>query len=272
MVGSAGYITGSKHPILGTILHFTPSNIDSAYGYLHDKRTIEKLWVLRIKNCTPIAGRSYDSRQREYLDAVDGGWLSAASRMKKFRPNERRYRLSIQKSTQYGDRDRKSSHSRATSSKSPASKRSSDVWIEVPVSVSSKTINPRDPQHLEYPDGDTTQKAHGLGLSLGQASTPTSQIYDSRTEAADEKPEDRSSAPGDLHKHEDKGAVSDALVIASNTGPKPNETRQHEIDFAQAKDATSMPPPGPKQAVREKVELAMIKSHQDLTKIRRKVN
>ena len=136
--------------------------------------------------------------------------------------------------------------------------------FEIPVSVPSKSINPRDPQRLEHPDGDTTREAHGLELSLRQPSTPISQIYDSpRTEPADEKPEDRSSIPGDLHKHEGKGAVSDdPLVIASNTGPKRNKTRQHEIDFAQAKDATSMLSLGPNQAAREKIELAMIKSHE----------
>ncbi|KAL8837408.1 MAG: hypothetical protein Q9176_005714 [Flavoplaca citrina] len=53
MVGRAGSITCSKHPILGSLLHFAPSGFNAGHGSLvnRDQRQINKLWVLRVKNC-----------------------------------------------------------------------------------------------------------------------------------------------------------------------------------------------------------------------------
>ncbi|KAI4236061.1 MAG: hypothetical protein LQ349_002785 [Xanthoria aureola] len=65
MVGSVGYITCSKHPILGSILHFTPSNMDATFGFGGSQRIMD-LWVLRLQGSVPIAGRAYDATERSY--------------------------------------------------------------------------------------------------------------------------------------------------------------------------------------------------------------
>ena len=75
MVGSAGAITSSKHPILGSIIHFNPTNVDAFFGWQIRHGSIDRLWLGRMKNQVPIAGRLYDWRDRDHIETYDGPWM-----------------------------------------------------------------------------------------------------------------------------------------------------------------------------------------------------
>ena len=75
MAGSAGSITSSKHPIMGSIIHFNPTNVNAHYGWRVQNGEIDRLWVERMKDEVPIAGRSYNWRDREHIVTYDGEWV-----------------------------------------------------------------------------------------------------------------------------------------------------------------------------------------------------
>ena len=99
MVGPAGSITCSKHPILGSLLYFAPSGLNAGHGLLvnRSEQEIKRGWVLRIKQYVPVAEIAYPDTARTYLDKLDGKWLSAARQAENFQPDERRNRLALQK-------------------------------------------------------------------------------------------------------------------------------------------------------------------------------
>ena len=79
MVGSAGSITSSKHPILGSIIHFNPTNVDALFGWRIRHGSIDRLWVGRMKDKVPIAGRLYNWRDRDHIETYDGRWMGENS-------------------------------------------------------------------------------------------------------------------------------------------------------------------------------------------------
>lgn len=79
MTGCAGSITSSRHPILGSIIHFNPTNINTNFGWRIRHGRIDRLWVRRMEGKVPIANQSYSWRDRYRIMAYDGEWTRASS-------------------------------------------------------------------------------------------------------------------------------------------------------------------------------------------------
>lgn len=163
MVGSAGYITCSKHPILGSILHFTPSNVDAKFG-LGGSQRIEKLWVLRLQGYVPIAGRAYDRRELSFFVDWDGS-LTLATTADKYRKGN-------------------------TYSKQPKPRQAS-VSSSLNLPASSLSTHSRNSERTGSHTPDISQEA-GRDRALRRASIFYHQDL-AREIEADEKPDDRAS-------------------------------------------------------------------------------
>ena len=79
MAGCAGSLTSSRHPILGIILHFNPTNVNTICGWRIRDGRINPLWVRRMEGELPIANQSYNWRDRARIEAYDGKWARADS-------------------------------------------------------------------------------------------------------------------------------------------------------------------------------------------------
>ena len=79
MAGCAGSITSSRHPILGSIIHFNPTNVNTRFGWRIRHGRIDQLWVRRMEDEVPIANQSYTKRDRARMVAYDGEWTRADS-------------------------------------------------------------------------------------------------------------------------------------------------------------------------------------------------
>ena len=79
MAGCAGSITSSRHPILGSIIHFNPTNVNTRFGWRIRHGRINQLWVRRMEDEVPIANQSYTWRDRARIVAYDGEWTRADS-------------------------------------------------------------------------------------------------------------------------------------------------------------------------------------------------
>ena len=79
MAGCAGSLTSSRHPILGIIIHFNPTNVSTRYGWRVQHGRINPLLVRRMEGEVPIANQSYSWRDRDRIEAYDGEWARADS-------------------------------------------------------------------------------------------------------------------------------------------------------------------------------------------------
>ncbi|KAI4222110.1 MAG: hypothetical protein L6R36_006393 [Xanthoria steineri] len=161
MVGSVGYITCSKHPILGSILHFTPSNMNATFGFGGSQR-IMNLWVLRLQGSVPIAGRAYDATERSYLRDWAGPLILATT------------------AEQYNKGN--------ACSKLPKPRQAS-VSSFVNLQASSPSTHSRNSKRTGSHTADISQEA-GRDMALRQALILYHQDLARETEA-DEKPDDR---------------------------------------------------------------------------------
>ena len=164
MVGSVGYITCSKHPILGSILHFTSSNMNATFGFGGSQR-IMNLWVLRLRGYVPIAGRAYDARERRYLRAWDEPHTLATTVEKYNKGN--------------------------VYSKQPQPKQASvSSFVNLP--ASSRSTPSHNPKKTGSHNVDMSQEA-GRDPALGRALILYQQDLAREIEAGVEKPDDRTS-------------------------------------------------------------------------------
>ena len=161
MVGSVGYITCSKHPILGSILHFTPSNMNATFGFGGSQR-IMNLWVLRLQGSVPIAGRAYDATERSYLRDWAGPLILATT------------------AEQYNKGNAYSKHPKP---------RQSSVSSFVNLQASSPSTHSRNSKRTGSHTADISQEA-GRDMALRQASILYHQDL-AREIEADEKPDAR---------------------------------------------------------------------------------
>ncbi|CAO1606182.1 hypothetical protein XANCAGTX0491_009683 [Xanthoria calcicola] len=164
MVGSVGYITCSKHPILGSILHFTPSNMDATFGFGGSQR-IMRLWVLRLQGYVPIAGEAYQGREIRYLRDWDGP-LTLARTADKY---DKGYAYSKQPKPRHAS-----------------------VSSIVNLQASSHSTHSRNSKKTGSHKVDPSQEA-GRDPTLRQASILYQQELARKIEAGDEKPDDRAS-------------------------------------------------------------------------------
>lgn len=242
MVGSAGYITCSKHQILGSILHFTPSNLDAMFGFPGGSPRIGKLWVLRLKGYVPIAGRAYDDRERDYLIELN---QSGGLRMVMRREHN----------------DAKGYNEGNTYPKKPNPRRVSvSSFVNLPASPSS--IDSRNSNKVGNHTVDTGQEA-GLDIALRRASIPVHQPYvAAETEAKDGKPEDRSSmkrSPSPTT-DEDRDALPESLMITPDLDPDSHRPRRHESGLAHDGGDASRALHSPRHASKERMELTRIET------------
>lgn len=80
MDGEAGTITSSWHPMLGSIIHFSPRNTLRPLGVQIRGGSIEPAWMARMWDVVTIAGRKYDTRDRKIFEVYEGHSWMATSR------------------------------------------------------------------------------------------------------------------------------------------------------------------------------------------------
>jgi hypothetical protein len=71
MEGSAGTITSSSHPILGTLIRFTPKNSDRPQGLRIGDGIVNPDWMARMWDVIIVAGRHYSVREREFYEDLE---------------------------------------------------------------------------------------------------------------------------------------------------------------------------------------------------------
>lgn len=80
MDGEAGTITSSWHPMLGSIIHFSPRNTLRPLGIQIRGGSIEPAWMARMWDVVTIAGRKYDAHDRKIFEVYEGHSWVATSR------------------------------------------------------------------------------------------------------------------------------------------------------------------------------------------------
>ncbi|KEF53582.1 uncharacterized protein A1O9_10557 [Exophiala aquamarina CBS 119918] len=80
MDGEAGAITSSWHPMLGSIIHFSPRNSHRPLGIRLRGGKIDPAWMARTWDVVTVAGRKYDARDRKTFEAYEGNSWVASSR------------------------------------------------------------------------------------------------------------------------------------------------------------------------------------------------
>ncbi|KAL8666379.1 MAG: hypothetical protein Q9168_007489 [Polycauliona sp. 1 TL-2023] len=232
MLGGAGHITFAKHSILGIILHFTPSNVDSSFGFPGCfTATVQKLWLLRLKDCVPVAGRAYKRRDREYLDDIDERWIPAT---RDFRPGSRRSRHVVQKSSREFHSDRRNRRSKHPTS--PKRYARGEAQPDTPhrnlsASPSSISVHAGGSQKLDIQSRDAVARADGLDSALGQSP---------ETKAAYKTQEDRLSSI--VYPDEDgkESSMPDAPVTTEGPTPELNSHRRRAYNLAHTEDVTAV--------------------------------
>ncbi|KAL9038310.1 MAG: hypothetical protein Q9180_003216 [Flavoplaca navasiana] len=273
MVGRAGWITCSKHPILGSLLHFSPSGFDAGHSWLvdRDQRKINKLWALRANNYAIIAGRAYSNRERVHLDALDGDWLEAAP-MEGFEPDERRNRLAVQRYTQDDHKDRKTTHSESKSrrpknkqsestqaSKSASGRRSTSSRSSSSSSSASWKLFTDKSEDIDCHNENTTHDVRALPVNepsklISQPSTVA------LTEVEDEISSHHASRSDDSLANGDESMLFEGTGIAPDSGTESNDGRQDKTDPTEVGNPVSVAYQGPSHASKENSELAIFKS------------
>ena len=81
MAGAVGTSSSSKHPILGDIISFSPNPAIPNPGWRYPQGIINKLWVRRMQNQVPVAGRLYDREWRRRIDQIDKDWVPVRRRI-----------------------------------------------------------------------------------------------------------------------------------------------------------------------------------------------
>ncbi|KAL8644350.1 MAG: hypothetical protein Q9226_007808, partial [Calogaya cf. arnoldii] len=237
MVGSAGYITSSNHPFLGTILHFAPSSVRESFrwrGFRLGSSRIEKLWVLRMKGCVPIAGQAYEERDRDYLSGLDGEWLPADD--EDFRPQTRKTHYDVKIPTppeRYNER--------YTYPKMPTSKRgSASSFVNLPVSPSSLSTHPRNLEKADSHDMDTAQEAEEAEVVLRRAWSPVRQRQaTSKLKGKDENSEDQLFTKRQQSKDEDIAVSPKPLMITSGYGQDFDRRGRHDSELFHVEESAN---------------------------------
>lgn len=250
MVGPAGSIMCSKHPILGSLLHFAPSGFHAGHSSLvnRDQRKINKLWVLRAKNGVPVAGRAYDRSERAHLNQLDGKWPLAPPRLEGFESGEWRNRRDVQRYTQNNHDDRKTAHSKSkktrpnskqskkTESSKSASRRRSTSSISTSSSSSSSSwkVYSANSQDIDRHHVNTTHDVRGRPLPVNEPSNLFSQSSTvPLTEVDDERSSYHTSRSDHLLAQKDESMLSEGTGIAPDPGSESNENRRHKTDSTQ---------------------------------------
>lgn len=79
MQGDAGTITSSRHPVLGTLLHFALKQKFENHGAHSLGGRIHPDWVARMMDVVTVAGQRLDSRDRKRFEEDEGTWIKASN-------------------------------------------------------------------------------------------------------------------------------------------------------------------------------------------------
>ncbi|KAI4269145.1 MAG: hypothetical protein L6R38_007575 [Xanthoria sp. 2 TBL-2021] len=78
MQGDAGTITCSRHPVLGSLIHFAQKQALEDHGIQVSGGTIQGNWVARMLDIVTVAGHRYDSVERKHYEEDEGSWIKAS--------------------------------------------------------------------------------------------------------------------------------------------------------------------------------------------------
>lgn len=76
--GDAGTITCSRHPVLGSLIHFAQKRALEDHGIQVLGGTIQGNWVARMLDIVTVAGHRYDSVDRKHYEEDEGSWIKAS--------------------------------------------------------------------------------------------------------------------------------------------------------------------------------------------------
>ncbi|KAL8863942.1 MAG: hypothetical protein Q9198_010217, partial [Flavoplaca austrocitrina] len=79
MQGDAGTITCSRHPVLGSLIHFAQKQAFENHGIQVQGGTIQADWVARMLDIVTVAGRRFDSVDRKHYEEDEGSWIKASN-------------------------------------------------------------------------------------------------------------------------------------------------------------------------------------------------
>ncbi|KAL8884460.1 MAG: hypothetical protein Q9215_007501 [Flavoplaca cf. flavocitrina] len=79
MQGDAGTITCSRHPILGSLIHFAQKQAFENHGIQVQGGTIQADWVVRMLDIVTVAGRRFDTVDRKHYEEDEGSWIKASN-------------------------------------------------------------------------------------------------------------------------------------------------------------------------------------------------
>ncbi|KAI4180403.1 MAG: hypothetical protein L6R41_007262, partial [Letrouitia leprolyta] len=77
MQGDAGTITSSRHPVLGTLLHFAIKQSFESHGLQTLGGKIHPDWIARMMDILTVAGQRFDSRDRKRFEEDEGTWIKS---------------------------------------------------------------------------------------------------------------------------------------------------------------------------------------------------
>ncbi|CAO1596949.1 hypothetical protein XANCAGTX0491_000776 [Xanthoria calcicola] len=77
--GDAGSITCSRHPVLGSLIHFAQKQAFEDHGIQVEGGMIQGDWVARMLDIVTVAGRRFDSVDRKHYEEDEGSWMKASN-------------------------------------------------------------------------------------------------------------------------------------------------------------------------------------------------
>ncbi|KAG7004548.1 hypothetical protein G7Y79_00024g054980 [Physcia stellaris] len=79
MQGEAGTITSSRHPVLGSLIHFAPKEPLGNHGIRAKNGTVDPQWVARMIGSITVAGCRYGLRDRRHFEEDESSWIQSTS-------------------------------------------------------------------------------------------------------------------------------------------------------------------------------------------------
>lgn len=78
MQGSAGTITSSRHPILGSLIHFAPKQPLETHGIRVLDGTVNPIWLERMSDTLTVANVGYKKRDRRHFEEDEKSWVRSS--------------------------------------------------------------------------------------------------------------------------------------------------------------------------------------------------
>ncbi|KAL9024786.1 MAG: hypothetical protein Q9180_007807, partial [Flavoplaca navasiana] len=79
MQGDAGTITCSRHPVLGSLIHFAQKQAFEDHGIQVEGGIIQADWVARMLDIVTVAGCRFDSVDSKHYEEDEGSWIKSSN-------------------------------------------------------------------------------------------------------------------------------------------------------------------------------------------------